>query len=141
MRITVLLFGLLALVPPMSMAQEEQTAPAPRNALKGADCLDPSRTRSWDYVSGDELLIDAGRRKYRIQLSEQCSDLGHGNALLFEGDPISGRVCGNIGEKVRAGRMRCRIARVELIDAETYREATGGTRGTVSGSGSGSVAD
>jgi hypothetical protein len=135
MRIAPLLFSLLALVPAAAMAHRDQAASAPRNALKGADCLDPSRTRSWDYVSGDELLIDAGRRKYRIQLSEQCSDLGHGNALLFDGDPISGRVCGNLGETVRVGRMRCRIARVELIDAETYREATGGTRGAVSGSG------
>lgn len=134
MRITVLLFGLLALVPPMSMAQEEQTAPAPRNALKGADCLDPSMARSWEQISGDEFLVDAGRRKYRIRLAEHCTELGNGAVVTFRGDPVGGRVCGNIGETVQAGRMSCRIERVELIDAETYREATGDKRGAVSAS-------
>jgi hypothetical protein len=134
MRITVLLFGLMALAPPASVAHEEQTAPAPRSALKGADCLDPSMARGWEQVSGDEFLVDAGRRKYRIRLAEHCTELGNGSVITFRGDPVSGRVCGNIGEAVQAGRMSCRTERVELIDAETYREATGDKRGTVSAS-------
>ncbi len=124
------LFSLLALASPIVAAAD--VAPAPRGALRGADCLDPSMARTWDYVSGDELLVDAGRRKYRVHLSEHCTALGHGSVIRFKGDPVSGRVCGNPGEAVRTGRMSCRIERVELIDAEAYRKATTGKQGPVS---------
>lgn len=130
MRVIPALFSLMALASPIAAAAD--AAPAPRNALRGADCLDPSMARTWDYVSGDELLVDAGRRKYRVHLSEHCTELGHGSVIRFKGDAVSGRVCGNAGEAVRAGRMSCRIDRLELIDAETYREATTGRQGPVS---------
>lgn len=128
MRVIPALFSLMALASPIAAAADA----APRNALRGADCLDPSMARTWDYVSGDELLVDAGRRKYRVHLSEHCTELGQGSEIRFKGDAVSGRVCGNAGEAVRAGRMSCRIDRLELIDAETYREATNGRQGPVS---------
>lgn len=134
MRISTILFSLLALAPFASAAAADEHAPAPRNALRGADCLDPSAARTWDYVSGDELLVDAGRRKYRVRLAEHCTELGHGSVIAFKGDYVSGRVCGNVGEEVRVGRMSCRIERLELIDAEAYREATTGKKGSVSAS-------
>lgn len=112
--------------------EPESRAPAPRSALTGADCLNPSAARSWHYLGGNELLVDAGRRKYRITLWEICTELGHGDSLGFRGDAVSGRVCGNAGERVQLKRSSCRIDRVELIDAETYREAASGRRGSVS---------
>ena len=130
MRAIPVLISLLALASPVAAAAD--SAPAPRGALRGADCLDPTMARSWDYVSGDELLVDAGRRKYRVRLSEHCTELGHGSVIRFKGDAVSGRVCGNVGEAVRVGRMSCRIERVELIDAKTYREANSGKQGSVS---------
>jgi hypothetical protein len=132
MRISPILFSLLALAPLASATAADEHAPAPRNALRGGDCLDPSSARTWDYVSGDELLVDAGRRKYRVRLAEHCTELGHGSVITFKGDPISHRVCGNVGEAVRVGRMSCRIERLELIDADAYREATTGKKGSVS---------
>lgn len=123
----------LALLPCGALAAEQAaTTPAPA-PLHGGDCLDPSAARTWDYVSGTELLVDAGRRKYRIVLAEYCTDLGYGADIRFKGDNIGGRVCGNVGEKVQVNRrMSCRIERIEIIDAETYRAATGGQQGTVS---------
>lgn len=129
MRSSLTLFSLMALAPVVAAAD---SAPAPRNALKGADCLDPSMARSWDYLSGDELLVDAGRRKYRVRLAEHCTELGHGSVIALKGDAISSRVCGNVGEAVRVGRMSCRIERLELIDAKTYRAATSGKQGSIS---------
>jgi len=108
---------------------------APRSALAGADCLNPSAARSWHYVGGNELLVDAGRRKYRITLWEICTELGQSDTLGFRGDAVSGRVCGNAGERVVLKRASCRIDRVELIDADTYREAANGRRGSVSAGG------
>jgi hypothetical protein len=134
MRISPILFSLMALAPLAPAVAGESGAPAPRDALRGADCLDPSSARTWDYVSGDELLVDAGRRKYRVHLAEHCTELGHGSVIAFKGDHVSSRVCGNVGEEVRVGRMSCRIERLELIDAEAYREATTGKQGSVSAS-------
>jgi hypothetical protein len=108
--------------------------PAPRNALTGADCLNPSAARAWHVASGNQLLVDAGRRKYRITLWEACTELGQSGTISFRGDAVSGRVCGNVGERVQLRRSSCRIDRVELIDAETFAAAATGRRGTVSAS-------
>jgi len=110
----------------------------PRISLKPADCLDPSSLRNWHYVDGSELLVDAGRRKYRITLAESCTDLGGAATIGFRGDSVSGRVCGHFGERVLTPRMACRIDRVELMSADAYREATSGAKGSISsGAGSG----
>lgn len=123
---------LLALLAGAASAATPDEPPRPRAALKGADCLDGSRVRSWHYVDGNELLVDAGRRKYRITLAESCTELGSAPGIGFRGDSVSGRVCGNFGERVLTGRMACRIDRVELMDAKAYGEATGTVKGGVS---------
>ena len=130
MRNHFLIASLLALVPGLAIA--DGSAPAPRGALRGADCLDPSAARDWEYISGTELLVDAGRRKYRVVLAEHCSEMGHGSVIRFKGDAISGRVCGNVGEAVQVGRMSCRIERLERIDGKTYREKASGLKGSLS---------
>lgn len=129
----VLLLSALVLLPAVVPAAEEAPATPPKRPLHGADCLDPSAARTWDPVSGTELLVDAGRRKYRVVLAEYCPDLGYGADIGFEGGGVGGRICGNVGEKLRVNRrMSCHIDRLEIIDAETYRAATGDQHGTVS---------
>lgn len=124
----------LAVVASDAPPKPSDPAPARRVVLKGADCLDPSAARGWQYVDSHQLLVDAGRRKYRILLSGFCTDLGHADSVAFRGDAVSGRVCGHVGERVVLKRMDCRIDRVELIDADTYDQAANRRRGTVSGS-------
>jgi len=114
---------------------EDPRPKPPRNALAGADCLNPSAARSWHYQGGNELLVDAGRRKYRITLWEICTELGQADTLGFRGDAVSGRVCGNAGERVVLKRSSCRIDRIELIDADTWRDAASRRRGSVSSGG------
>ena len=125
MRTTLaLLAGLLAA--PVLAGEADAPAPAPepaRKPLRGADCLDPTRARSWDFVSSDELLVDAGRRKYRVHLYGPCPELGIGQELAFKGDPVTGRLCGHAGEAVSAGRGMCRIERIELLDDAAWKEA------------------
>ncbi len=89
-------------------------------------CIDPSQVRSWNDVDSTTLLIDAGRRKFRVELSTACPDLGFGYAIHLAGDPIHGRICGNIGERVIVRGRSCGIARAIPIDAETYRQMSSG---------------
>jgi len=98
---------------------------SPRTVLHPSECLDPALARGWTYVDDDELLVDAGRRKYRVRLAELCFGLGTSPALHFQGDAVSNRVCGHAGEYVVVSRQRCRIQAVERLDDETYRQAAG----------------
>lgn len=110
-------------------------APAARAPLKAADCLSPSAVRSWHYVDSRELLVDAGRRKYRITLAESCNELGGAASIVFKGDSVSGRVCGHFGDRVQTRGAACRIERLELIDDPAWREATGATKARISAGG------
>lgn len=112
-----------------------------------SECLDPDRARGWVLVSSDELLVDAGRRHYRIMLSYACPGLATSPQLAFEAGAV-GRVCGDVGEAVRpldrlAGGRACDIARVEQIEADEYRQrsAGGGVSGRVGRMGRGEGAN
>lgn len=105
----------------------------PRRTLSGADCLDPDRARSWTYVDAGELLVDAGKRKYRIHMREVCPELGTSSALAFRGDGISQRICGHVGDRIVTRERSCRIDRIELIDKATYEALLKGEKASVSG--------
>lgn len=92
--------------------------------LRGPDCLDPTTARNWHEVSSTEVLVDAGRRKYRLTLGHVCSFLGNGPSIVFVGDPITNRVCGNFSDAiVVSGGERCHIDHIELIDKDTWNAA------------------
>lgn len=114
---------LASLVLVAGCASSPTAAPAsagPGGVVHPSECLDPSWVRGWDYVDDDELLVDAGRRKYRIRLAENCFALGTSPALVFKGDHVSNRVCGHAGETIIVGHDRCRIRSVERLDDATY---------------------
>ena len=43
-----------------------------------------------------ELLVDAGKRKYRVHMREVCPELGTTSAVAFRGDGISQRICAGL---------------------------------------------
>lgn len=101
-------------------------------AAKGKPgCLYPQDVRTWHETRDGALFVDAGRRKYRVDLWGECrNNLGVG--LAFRGDSITGRVCGNPGDKVITGAVgargtECGIRDVRVIDDETYALGTGTT--------------
>ena len=98
-----------------------------------AQCLDPSRARSWAMLDSSRLLVDAGRSKYLIELSWSCPELATQPALKFSSRAPSGRICGDVGERVRGGGLParalqpppgqeagCLISRASRLTAEEY---------------------
>lgn len=112
----------LAALPALAAAPKPAPAAAP-NFLRGSDCLDPDMARSWIEIDNRTLLVDAGRRKYRIEISPACSALGYSPWLGFKGDPVNGRVCGTLGDAVVTRDYTCRIQRMELLDKAQYKLA------------------
>jgi hypothetical protein len=98
-------------------------AAAPAGVLRGTDCLDPDLARSWIDIDSRTLLVDAGRRKYRIEVAPACTALGYSPVLGFKGDSISGRICGVLGDAIITRDYSCRIERMELLDKEQYKQA------------------
>jgi hypothetical protein len=92
-----------------------------RHFLRGAQCLDPAMARSWIDLGRDTLLVDAGRYKYRIGISGACSAVTWSPVLLFRGDAVSGRVCGNIGDAILTRDYPCTITDMQLLDKQQYK--------------------
>ena len=91
--------------------------------LRGVQCLDPGQARGWINVDDNHILVDAGRHKYRIEVSSACSALGYSQIITFRGDPILGRVCGGFSDAVITRDYPCRIERMDLLSKEQYKQA------------------
>lgn len=100
-----------------------------RAMLQGTACLDPDLARSWHYLDSDSLLVDAGRRKYRIQVGDICTELALAPVIAFKGSGIGDHICGHVGEQVLVRSRNCRIDGIELLDEEAWRQATAGRDG------------
>ena len=92
--------------------------------LRGHDCLEPSFARGFVSLDDRNLLVDAGRNRYRIEVSPSCWNLHTANVVGFRGDPISNRVCGAAMDAVLVrGSVPCRIEGLHLLSKEAYRQA------------------
>ena len=86
-------------------------------------CVDTSRVRNWIVVNDETLLLDVGRKKYRVNLQQSCFNLNISPTLQFKGDPISGRICGSSLDAIRVRGEQCRISKIEEIDVQTFNDA------------------
>lgn len=91
--------------------------------LRGSQCLDPNLARSWVELDDRTILVDAGRNKYRIEVSGACTSLSFSQVLVFRGDPVSGRVCGSLGDAILTRDYPCKIDRMQLISKAEYKQA------------------
>ena len=87
------------------------------------NCVDISSVRNWIVNNDETLLLDAGRKKYRVKLQHPCFNLGTSPTLQFKGDPINGRVCGSSLDAIRVQGEQCRISKIEEIDKQTFSDA------------------
>lgn len=104
-----------------SAASPGPVASASGNFLRGAQCLDPTFARGWVYLDDRNILVDAGRYRYRIELSASCREIASTPVITFRGDPISGRVCGGPFDAVVTRAYPCGIQRMELLSKEQYK--------------------
>ncbi|GAB2504614.1 DUF6491 family protein [Arenimonas alkanexedens] len=95
------------------------------DASRGPACIDPNAVRTWHNLDGEVIYVDTGRHKYRVDLMENCRELGNGGRMGLRGDSITGRVCGKFGDLVVLPHTSCRISRVSRIDEDAYALAIG----------------
>jgi len=86
-------------------------------------CLDSNRVRNWIAINDETLLLDAGRKKYRVNLQQSCFNLSSSPTLQFKGDPITGRICGSTLDAIRVQGEQCRISSIKEIDKQSFNEA------------------
>ena len=98
------------------------TTPLAAKSVKPT-CVDTSRVRNWIVVNDETLLLDVGRKKYRVYLQQSCFNLSISPTLQFKGDPISGRICGSSLDAIRVREEQCRISKIEEIDTQTFNDA------------------
>jgi hypothetical protein len=92
-----------------------------RVATRGhAGCFDPHAARGFTPIGDDVLLVDTGTNHYRVQLDATCFGADFAPAMQFKGDSITGRICGNFGEKVFWTHHECGIQDVEWITPEEH---------------------
>jgi hypothetical protein len=90
-----------------------------------SECLDPDRARGWHLVDSDEILVDAGRKRFHLQLSPSCPELAFTDTVGFRSGDGIGRICGSAGDTVVAARhspigLPCRIVKVTPLTREQY---------------------
>jgi hypothetical protein len=110
------LAGCASTPPPQPVADA-----SPRQSLRGVQCLDPAMARSWIDLDSNTLLVDAGRYKYRMEVSAACTAVDWSHTLVFRGDPVTGRVCGTLGDAIVTRDYPCTIRSLELLDKEQYK--------------------
>lgn len=114
-------FLLSALVAPVLASPHSQQAPP---QLRGADCMSPTAVRGFVEIDDRRILVDAGNKRYRIEVSGSCWNLDTTPEISFRGDPISNRVCGSTFDLVLVRNSNpCKIIRMELISKQQYKEA------------------
>jgi hypothetical protein len=119
------------LLPPVVAAESPLRMPM-------SECLDPARARSFHLLDSDELLVDAGRRRFHVQLSFACPELNYNHEIVFRPGPGIGRLCGLAGDHILFARRApsrtvCGIAAVTPIEREQWDAylAGGGPAGSV----------
>ena len=116
----------LAAVLPLAALAAEPTPTGPGSLstpLRGNDCLDPARTRSYLATSDREVIVDAGKRKYRLSIGQSCPAMSYTQGISFRGDQVDGRLCGGLNDAVVTSDYPCKVDRVELISDEDYKAA------------------
>jgi hypothetical protein len=111
-----LALGLAACASSTGNAQADGT----RTRTGHSSCFDPRSARGFTPVGDDVLLVDTGANHYRVQLDATCFGADFAPAMQFRGDSVTGRICGNFGEKVVWTHHECGIQDVEWITPEEH---------------------
>jgi hypothetical protein len=119
----------LALAFSPAFADESAKGYAPLRPI--SECLDPARARSWHLIDSDELLVNAGRKHFHLELAPSCPELAFADSIAFRAGGGVSRICGGARDEVIALRrspavIPCRIARVTPLTKEDYKARMNG---------------
>lgn len=107
----------------LGLATSASAGSADTPILRGSQCMDPNFARGWVELDDRTILVDAGRNRYRIEVGGACTSLSFSSLLVFRGDPVSGRVCGSLGDAILTRDYPCKIERMQLISKAEYKQA------------------
>ncbi|GLQ45317.1 hypothetical protein GCM10007862_03680 [Dyella lipolytica] len=103
-----------------------QSAPA-RSTLAYGDCIRIDQINEWHVVDSRTAIVRTGPyQRYLLTLQADCQKLGIGNPGLVlvpsRSDKATGsRMCGGVGEKVRArNQPDCAIQSIRLIGEDQF---------------------
>lgn len=91
-----------------------------------SECLDPNRARSWYLIDSDEILVDAGRKHFHLQLAPSCPELAFTDTVGFHAGDGIGRICGHATDTVVVPHRRpvigipCRIVQVTPLTKQQF---------------------
>jgi len=125
MRKSCLLAGFLAATASLCALAAAPATPGHAGPyLRGQQCLDPPSARGFSSFDERRLLVDAGRNRYLIEVSQACWNIDFASAIGFRGDPISGKVCGGPMDAILLrGEPPCHIESMLLLDKAQYQAA------------------
>ncbi|WP_343652006.1 hypothetical protein [Stenotrophomonas sp.] len=69
-----------------------------------------------------DVLLRNGSEHYRVHFQEDCSKAAYSRKLTFSTDGQPGQVCGAGRTQLQTDRGQCTVARVEAIDADTFKQ-------------------
>jgi hypothetical protein len=98
-------------------------APIRVGVLRGSECLDPTLVRGFHSLDRNQVIVDAGRHFYRIEVASSCWNLRFASVIAFRGDIVSGRVCGTPHDEILVrGEPPCRIQAMSLMTKDEYKQ-------------------
>lgn len=119
-----ILGGCASMLAPVAYVPEAEVAaivgPEGTGILRGNQCLDAKMARSWVDLNERSLLVDTGRFKYLVELTARCQALQRTPVLAFRGDPVSGRICGGLGDALLTREYPCHVQGLRLLDDAQY---------------------
>ena len=123
MRQTILATTLVLAALPALASAPAPAAEAPGRFLRGSECLDPSLVRGFHTLEHNQVIVDGGRRFYRIEVAPSCWNLRFASVIAFRGDLVSGRVCGTIHDQILVrGEPPCPIQGMSLMTKDQYKQ-------------------
>jgi hypothetical protein len=112
----------LAALPALASAPGP-AAETPVRHLRGSECLDPNLVRGFHSLDRNQVIVDAGRHFYRIEVAPSCWNLRFASVIAFRGDIVSGRVCGTPHDEILVrGEPPCRIQAMSLMTKDEYKQ-------------------
>lgn len=92
-------------------------------AASAGDCVQLGNDQQLVRANASrDVLLRNGSEHYRVHFQEDCSKAAYSRKLAFSTDGQPGQVCGAGRTQLQTDNGQCTVARVETIDADTFKQ-------------------